>query len=120
MESGTALAIGQRVFYTGDQANDPAWLTVVAPRGENSYDLQETETGRIRRGVMFVGSVYAGHCDPRYVTGEAYDTHMAARTARRPSEAVCACCAAKASAVNVYLIPLADGTGRHVCTHCRA
>jgi len=32
----------------------------------------------------------------------------------------CASCGGLASAVNVYLIPLADGTGRHVCTHCRA
>ena len=32
----------------------------------------------------------------------------------------CASCGGLASMVNVYLIPLADGTGRHVCTHCRA
>ena len=74
------LTAGQRVYYTGDMANDPAWLTVIARRGENSYDLREVESGRIRRGVMWIGHVYAGHCDPRYVSGEAYDAYMAART----------------------------------------
>ena len=71
------LEIGSRVYYTGDMANDPAWLTVVSQRGPDSYDLREVETGTVRRGVMFIGHVYQGHCDPRYVTGEAYAAYQA-------------------------------------------
>jgi hypothetical protein len=72
-----------RVYYTGDMANASAWCTVLkvnkTKEGRVYYDLLRTEEKDVIRGVFdsHIGRQYFGHCNPRFVTGDAYNTYYA-------------------------------------------
>jgi hypothetical protein len=74
------IEVGSRVHYSGDMANDGGWFRVSAVRAGSrpSYDLVEVDgAGRTWRGVFIdPADRYAGHCSPRFVTGEAYDAYI--------------------------------------------
>ena len=67
------IALGTRIYYTGDMANSAKWGTAT---GENAGGvLVEYDNGAST--VVFpqaIGKVYRGHCDPRFVTEAAYTT----------------------------------------------
>ena len=76
------LTIGSRVHYSGDICNDGGWFEVTAiQQGSKfypveSYDLTEIGgCGRVLLGTWHIGTVYAGHCDPRFVTAEAVEAY---------------------------------------------
>jgi len=83
------LTIGSRVHYSGDICNDGGWFEVTAIRHSRviagaSYDLKEIGgCGRVLLGTRHIGTVYAGHCDPRFVTAEAVEAYRAATTEGR-------------------------------------
>ena len=67
-----------RVYYTGDMANASAWCQVLRVNRAGDrvyYDLYRIEERDVIRGVFdnHIGREYFGHCNPRFVTGEAYD-----------------------------------------------
>jgi hypothetical protein len=68
------LPIGSKVYYTGDMANGSGWFTVAS--SGPFYTLKELPGGEDRtlRGIYptQIGSVYRGHCNPRFVTETAY------------------------------------------------
>jgi hypothetical protein len=70
------LSIGGRVHYSGDMANDSGWFTVTAIHdGFMNCDLAEIDGARrFPRTHVDPTDIYQGHCAPRFVTGEAYDT----------------------------------------------
>lgn len=71
-----------RVYYTGDMANQPGWFTASPSATAGAVLLIEDEGGEDRSFTLFerhIGHEYHGHCDPRFVTGEAYDAYRAAR-----------------------------------------
>lgn len=75
------------IYYTGDVCNNDGWFTLVAIAEPTSYgqaiklveDEGEYSEGRTINlpGVHHVGDVYRGHCNPRFVTKEAYDAYRA-------------------------------------------
>lgn len=82
------LNIGERVYYTGDVANQPAHLEVVSviTRADGLYYNLDERAEENRRLFMLVadrhiGRAYFGHCDPRFVTEEARETYRAAQVA---------------------------------------
>ena len=80
MSSQVELPVGQKIYYSGDMANSPGWFTVTDIRRSQfgvSYDLTEIKGERVFLGTRNIGHVYAGHCDPRMVTSQAYDAFYA-------------------------------------------
>jgi hypothetical protein len=78
------LSIGDRVYYTGDMANQPAWLTVTSERSPDCYDMKEGgPNGGTFAGIhaRAIGTEYHGHCNPRFVTEAAYIAFYDARMA---------------------------------------
>lgn len=79
-----ALEVGHKIYYTGDMANQSGWFKVFNVRSNGSYDLLEIE-GEHRDfcGVQStsIGNVYMGHCNPRFVTAEAYQAFFSDRLA---------------------------------------
>jgi hypothetical protein len=73
------IPAGAQVYYTGDMANRSGWFRIAGDFGPNQVTLEEcaAEEPRTFRGVfrVAIGSVYAGHCDPRFVTREAFETY---------------------------------------------
>jgi hypothetical protein len=77
------LKVGQRVYYTGDMANLPAWCTIVRrnedPRWGLSYDLRADEEKEIRfcgiRATNFSG------IGRRFQVKEEYDAERAIKIA---------------------------------------
>jgi len=76
---------GDRIYYTGDMANDSAWCAVsevhtdslgqpvyVALRPEDTED-------RWTIHVAQIGDKYHGHCDPRFVTERAHNAYHGER-----------------------------------------
>lgn len=82
------LQIGQKIYYTGDQANYDGWFVITGLR-DASYDLTEilpvAEIIEQRKflGVSFsaIGNIYHGHCNPRFVTKEAHKAYSEAALA---------------------------------------
>lgn len=69
---------GDDVFYTGDMANDSEWLIVEENVGGHFLVLANVDRTHVfHLPPHMVGSVYRGHCDPRYVSGEAVRTYRA-------------------------------------------
>ncbi len=78
-----ALEIGHKIYYTGDMANQSGWFKVFNIRSNGSYDLLEIDGDhRPFCGVhsFTIGDTYAGHCNPRFVTVEAYRAFVDQRT----------------------------------------
>ena len=78
------LKVGSRIFYTGDVANNSWWGVVVSvDRFEDMVSVEHplsTEDARPVSAVLIprqIGTVYKGDCDPRFVTGEAYNAYIA-------------------------------------------
>ena len=77
----------QRIYYTGDMANQPGWFTTEECFGGLFYGpfTITEEPGELSENREFhlmpanVGSVYAGHCNPRFVTAEAYNAYRKAQ-----------------------------------------
>lgn len=83
MQTFPLLTSGDRVYYTGDQANDAAWLTVTAvAEADRCYELVSKD-GRVFSRIFDcqIGREYHGHCNPRFVTGNAYDSYRAQQLA---------------------------------------
>ena len=80
----TAFKVGQKIYYTGDMANQSGWFRVFNVRPDGSYDLLEID-GEHRDFCAVqapsIGDVYMGHCNPRFVTAEAYQSFLADRMA---------------------------------------
>ena len=75
-----------RVYYTGDVANRDGWFTVAPTPNAREVRLVEEPGERSEGRVITVfpshiGDVYAGHCNPRFVTEAAYDAFHAKRVA---------------------------------------
>lgn len=64
--------VGDRIYYTGDIANDPAWCTVVTSSASDVALKRDTDGRVMHVYPVMIGSVYRGHCDPRFVTAKAY------------------------------------------------
>ena len=85
-DANELLKLKDRVYYTGDVCNEPAWCQVLCVNRAGSrvyYDLYRIEERDVIRGVFdnHIGREYFGHCNPRFVTGEAYDTFRQQRIA---------------------------------------
>jgi hypothetical protein len=83
----TILREGDRIHYSGDVANRPGWfrvmLTTTGPRLVEESDL--VWGGESRSFILSpreIGDVYAGHCNPRFVTEAAYKAYHASREAK--------------------------------------
>jgi len=73
-----------RVYYTGDMANQPGWFTATEAEGGQLVLREEDGPLSHHRSpwVVFrrdIGDVYHGHCDPRFVTEQAYRNYYASR-----------------------------------------
>lgn len=72
-----ALAVGTKIYYTGDMANASGNFEVTAietSRWGTNVTLKELAGGEDRKFTIQagqIGSVYQGHCNPRFVTEEA-------------------------------------------------
>lgn len=79
----------ERIYYTGDMANQSGWFAAT-PMANGNVRLVEEEGGEDRDFVINrvqVGSVYQGHCNPRFVTEAAVQTYRAAIMARMEEDA---------------------------------
>lgn len=75
------LQIGSKIYYTGDICNSRGHFEVVATT-PSALMLQELPGGDGRTFHVYpsqVGSVYQGHCNPRFVTEEARQAFLKAR-----------------------------------------
>ena len=66
-QSTDELAVGERIYYTGDMANQPAWLTVTALDRAANHIAVLWDDGRT--DVLFpgqIGRTYEGHANPRF------------------------------------------------------
>lgn len=73
-----------RVYYTGDMANAPGWFHPVGDMDDPSAHINLYEDGGEGRKFLQVrrsriGDEYKGHCNPRFVTEEAYEAYYAQR-----------------------------------------
>ena len=76
--------IGDRIYYTGDMANDSAWLIVSStthPTGALELKHAEDESAWGFVHPVMIGDFYQGHCNPRFVTAKAYTTYYENRLA---------------------------------------
>jgi hypothetical protein len=59
-------------------ANNGGWFRVTAQNGQNITITEEGGEGRvITIPAYHIGEVYAGHCNPRFVTEQAVTTYRA-------------------------------------------
>lgn len=73
-------SLGQKIYYTGDQANQSGMFEIVFATNDNhgqAYNLRELNGDRMFRNVFHcgIGDVYEGHCGTRFVTEEAYNNY---------------------------------------------
>lgn len=64
-----------RVYYTGDMANSSGWFTAHEVPNAITVQLIEEDGGEDRAFSIrkdHIGNLYQGHCNPRFVTEEAY------------------------------------------------
>lgn len=73
------VQVGDTVYYTGDMANDSAWLKVSCTGPTNIGMVEDgTYGGRVFNvQPSNIGDTYKGHCDPRFVTLTAYNEYKA-------------------------------------------
>jgi len=65
------IELGSKIYYTGDMANASGHFTVASI---NSFSVTLVEVDGDRKFDVYpsqIGSVYQGHCNPRFVTEEA-------------------------------------------------
>lgn len=66
------LPVGTRIYYTGDVANLPWWGTVVS-HAEVGLRIESNDLEHAAHVQHFnIGTLYEGHCNPRFVTEQAY------------------------------------------------
>ena len=65
---------GDKIYYTGDMANQSGWFQVKSFRAPGCVDLVEIDGDREIKGiyVSHIGMEYTGHCGQRFVTEAAY------------------------------------------------
>ena len=80
------MEVGQSIYYTGDMANASWWgkVTAIDQPFDGAVKLEhEIDDGERMTETIIeywqIGTVYHGHCNPRFVTGEA---HAAWKTER--------------------------------------
>lgn len=76
--NGGIVKAGDRIFYTGDMANDSDWATVVKVWSDGfgeHVDLQYDSGRTTRVSPSQVGERYEGHCNPRFVTERAVEEY---------------------------------------------
>jgi hypothetical protein len=77
-----------RVYYTGDIANQPGWFkakgdinnpnaTLKLNEELDPTDQDEPRTFQLYRRE--IGDQYFGHCNPRFVTADAFDAYKTSR-----------------------------------------
>lgn len=72
--------IGQKIYYTGDQANQSGWFRIVKANTNdygNGYNLKELNGKREfnQTWEIGIGNIYKGNCNPRMVTEQAYNKY---------------------------------------------
>jgi hypothetical protein len=68
-------AIGQKIYYRGDMANQPGWFEIVRQDPKwGTYDLKEIDGDRLFRAMYECGisDIDKGHGGTRFVTEKAY------------------------------------------------
>ena len=81
------IEVGTRVYYTGDMANQPHWAEIVEIRTGRGQEVTLRADARDESPRTYtiprhhIGDVYAGHCDPRFVTEAAWLAYRAERFA---------------------------------------
>lgn len=73
------MNIGDRIHYSGDMANLGCWAKVVELSPTNfGMMVRLKEEGADGREFLVhdwqIGEVYKGHCNPRFVTEQAFNT----------------------------------------------
>lgn len=65
---------GDKIYYTGDMANQSGWFKVESFRAPGCVDLVEIGGDRDMKGIFVdhIGTEYQGHCGTRFVTEAAY------------------------------------------------
>jgi hypothetical protein len=77
--------LGQKIYYTGDQANCDGWFLITEVRNNNyikGYDMKEINgENRLMNRVLQVsiGDTYKGHMGTRFVTEAAYNEYYEAK-----------------------------------------
>lgn len=78
----STIKTAERIYYTGDMANSPGWFTVSRIIDSRNVELTECDGGDSRLKIVstaMIGDLYQGHCNPRFVTAEAYLSYYEAR-----------------------------------------
>lgn len=73
------LKIGTQIFYTGDMANCSDWGKVISVHSESLETVEVKFEDRKETTILYanrIGLVYRGHCNPRFVTEEAYKAYF--------------------------------------------
>ncbi len=70
------LKAGDRIYYTGDMANESSWATVEAVSPLDVALRFDNNRGTHHVTPQAFGDKYAGHCNPRFVTKAAYDAYQ--------------------------------------------
>lgn len=70
------VTIGDRIYYTGDMANSPAWGTVAQVTPQDVAIKRDGDNHVMHIWPCGIGSIYRGHCDPRFVTEKAYRAYQ--------------------------------------------
>ena len=70
---------GTRIYYTGDMANREGFGTVTRAYEDKWgkwVDLKMDDNRDFgSTSINSIGTVYKGHCNPRFVTNDAYDAY---------------------------------------------
>ena len=69
------LALGTKVYYTGDMANHDGFFTVTGYWQGFAYNLEEIGGKREFLAVQHIAEQYSGTCSDRFVTAAARDLH---------------------------------------------
>lgn len=82
MHNTTKLAVGTKIYYTGDMANQDGRFEVTGMHNGH-ISLRELNGPRFFTvRIAQIGDVYAGHCNPRFVTELARQTYRAQQLGR--------------------------------------
>ena len=75
------LPVGTRIYYTGDVANLPWWGTVTDYYKHNVVLSIDDREDPAYVAHFNIGTLYEGHCNPRFVTEQAYKEWRERKTA---------------------------------------
>ena len=69
------LNTGTRIYYTGDVANHSWWGSVESEDQHNVF-IRVDDGQLVSVFQQSIGNLYQGHCDPRFVTEEAFKEYQ--------------------------------------------